>query len=494
MTSPERYLLTGARFLSGIHSPAGPGPHALSIAGGRILDLGPALRVAADLGQDYRHLDLSGLTVTPGLIDCHVHLAQTGLDLLGLDLRGTTSIGAVLEAISGSAGPYPVVRAWGFDPEELAEGCWPTLEQLDSLGRPVFLGHAEIHACMVNTAAARILNLAPATTPLLGRANSAARRRLGQLVEPHTRRAAIRLAAAAAAEAGITTLHALEGGELFGPEDLEAVLELAGSLPVELVIYPQLWEADRARAMGLDRLGGCLLLDGSPGVRTAAMYGGYVGEPGNRGHLYQSQERVDAMVRDAARADLQLALHASGERAIAQVLSAVERAGPFRLPPRIEHFEVPAPGQARQAADLGVVLSVQPAFDHFWSHEYIDVLGVRRGSRANPLASCLRAGAVLAGGSDSSVTPMDPLLGMHAALNHSRPQERLDVQQALDLFTAGAAVAGCTPDRGSLKPGLRADLTLLQGQLDRPREARVRGRFVGGIPDQSLADLLSVSG
>lgn len=432
---------------------------------------------------DYQLLDIPGVTVIPGLIDCHVHLTQTGLDLMSVDLRDCGSMEEVIHRLRSGPALGPVIQGVGFDPEDIPQGRWPSPEEMDDLPGPVILSHAEIHASMVNRECLRILGLEGPPRVLLGWENAGIRRRLSCILDDSLRKRGLDLVCQAALSRGVTTVHALEGGHLFGDADLDHMLEAAGHLPLETVIYPQVESPERAFQLGLGRMGGCLLLDGSPGVQTAALFEDYPGRPGYRGELYLTQEEVNGLVDRAHNLGLQISLHATGEAAIEQALQAFSRVGPAFPPHRLEHFEIPAPGQARRAAQAGVVLSVQPSFDLMWSREYLDTVGPVRGLRANPLASCLREGAHLAGGSDSGVTPLDPMLGIRAALSHSREEERLDLEEAFSLYTLWAAAAGGTLDRGRLRPGTRADLVFLEEdprESDRSLDLEILGTMVGG--------------
>ena len=121
-------------------------------------------------------------------------------------------------------------------------------------------------------------------------------------------------------------------------------------------------------------------------------------------------------------------------------------------------------GDFARAAELGVVLSMQPAFEWFWGGEnkmYASRLGARR-HLTNRLRTPLRQGLTLAGGSDSPITPLDPRLGIAAALNHPSAGERLSFPEAMALFTTGAATAVFAEEEyGTLAPGKWASFTVL---------------------------------
>jgi predicted amidohydrolase YtcJ len=160
-------------------------------------------------------------------------------------------------------------------------------------------------------------------------------------------------------------------------------------------------------------------------------------------------------------------MHAVGDAAVEQALSAYEAA--LSTYPcddhrhRIEHCEVIQEDQVRRAQRLGVALAIQPPFNHYWPHdEYYPTLGEERAWKADPVRSLMRPGLLVAGGSDSTVTPLGPLIGVHAAVNHSNPAERVSVQEGLELYTINAArIAFQEADRGSLEAGKLGDFVVL---------------------------------
>src|SRR5690606_546874 len=199
-----------------------------------------------------------------------------------------------------------------------------------------------------------------------------------------------------------------------------------------------------------------------------------------------------AYVEQAHAAGMQVALHTVGSAAIEQLLQAYENAlanYPRRdHRHRIEHFELPAPGQAERARQLGVLLALQPACNYFWPHdgEYPQLVGEERAGRVDPIRSVLDAGVEVAFGSDSPVTPMQPVLWMHAAVNHSNPRERIDAATALKLCSAaGARFAFEEADKGTLEAGKLADITILdrdplQVPASEIKDVHVLKTIVGG--------------
>jgi predicted amidohydrolase YtcJ len=220
-------------------------------------------------------------------------------------------------------------------------------------------------------------------------------------------------------------------------------------------------------------VGGCILLDGDFGPHTAALLEPYADQPDTRGTLYHSQEEIDAFVETAHRAGLQIAMHAVGDRASEQALNAYERA--LTSWPRtdhrhrIEHFEIYNETLVQRARRLDIHLAIQPPFNvYFGGHtRLIPILGQERAQRSDPVRSLIEAGLHVGGGSDSTVTPLQPLYGVYCAVSHSNPAERLDIERALQLYTLdNAALAFEEADKGSIEVGKLGDLVVL---ADDPR-------------------------
>jgi len=266
-------------------------------------------------------------------------------------------------------------------------------------------------------------------------------------------------------------------------------------LPLHVTLFLQEKNVYFTTRLGFEHLGGCILLDGSIGSYTAALDEDYEGHPGQRGVLYEKQREFTTFVEEAHEAGVQLAFHAIGPRAIQMVLSAYERAL-VRFPRhdhrhRIEHFELATDEQIARARDLGLVISMQPAFEQFWGGPdgmYASRLG-QRWRRTNRLRTILDTGIRISGGSDTNVTPPDPLLGIHGAVNHPNEAQRISVEQALRMFTIDAAYSGFNENRhGSISPGKEANFVVLDGDpftvpRERLREIQVlqtwyRGRAV----------------
>jgi predicted amidohydrolase YtcJ len=490
-------------------NPGQPRAEALAIHGGRIVAVG-AWDLVAPYLKAARVLDLAGQTVLPGFIDTHVHFLWTALSLAALDVSQAQNHAAlqviISQAVVGKA-PGGMVLGMGFTEYALDSAAFsPIINALDAVApdHPVYLIGVTGHASAVNTRALELLALSDSVPGVLrdarGRpngmlvdqANSLAAKRFSKAFGANARAdESLARAVEKALSVGLTTIHALEGGMTGKDEAVSEFLAAMPTFPLRFVLYYQTMDVDKVLKLSLPRIGGCILLDGDVGARTAALSEPYAGTQKSYGRLYHTQEEVNTFTLKAHRAGLQVAFHAVGDAAVEQALNAYEAA--VRAHPRadhrhrIEHCEVIREDQIQRAQRLGVALAIQPPFNHFWPHtDYVSSLGEKRAWKADPVRTLMRPGLLVAGGSDSTVTPLGPLIGVHAAVNHSNPAERVSVHEALQLYTINAArIAFQEHDRGSLEVGKLGDLVVLAGdpyQID-PREIEgisVEMTVVGG--------------
>jgi len=462
-----------------------PRAEALIVRDGRIDAVG-SWQELEPRAQGTRILDLDGRTVVPGLIDTHAHFLWTALSLAALDVSEANdheTLQAIVGQAVAEAPPGEPILGMGFTEYALdTERFSPIIYALDAAApeNPVCLIGVTGHASAVNTRGLELLAFDEGTpgimqdaggrpNGLLGdRANNEAFDRFGKHYGTEARAAEmVEEAIAKAHSVGITTLHALEGGSAGDTQSAEGFLDRIPSLPLRFVFYYQTMDVERVLQLDLPRIGGCILLDGDVGPRTAALSEPYVDDPECLGTLYHTQEEVDAFVLEAHQAGLQVAMHAVGDAAVEQALDAYQAA--LKAHPRddhrhrIEHCEVIREDQIERARCLGVALAIQPPFNHYWDHTtYYPSIGEERASRVDPVASLMRPGLLVAGGSDSTVTPLGPLIGVHAAVNHSLPHEQVGVQQALALYTINAArIAFEEGKKGSLEVGKLGDLVVL---------------------------------
>lgn len=459
-----------------------------------------------------QRVDLKGRTVVPGFVDAHAHFFQTGIDSVHIDLSGITTRRDLLERIRHQA-PKGGARFWifanRFEEDVLVDATALTRHDLDTVAadRPIWVNRIDYHSAVVNSMALKRLEIPPGTPGMVlgpdhrpngvlrSEAYLFAKARVARLYSLETKDRALKGAVQALLPHGITAVHALEGGRVFGDEGVQVLLQRMPSMPLDVTLFLQEKNVYMTTRLGFEHLGGCILIDGSIGSYTAALDQDYHGCPGVRGVLYEKARELAQFIEEAHRAGVQLAFHAIGPRAIDMVLDGYERAlkrhPRFDHRHRIEHFELATDEQIRRAADLGLVVSMQPSFEHFWGGPdgmYASRLG-DGWRQTNRLRTILDAGLVIAGGSDTNVTPPDPLLGIHAAVNHPNPAQRITAREALRMMTLDAAYGAFNEKRhGSIAAGKDANFVVLDADPltcaperlkdIRVRETHFRGRRV----------------
>jgi predicted amidohydrolase YtcJ len=432
-----------------------------------------------------RVVDLPGTTIVPGFIDTHVHLTSTGLSLANRDVATASSAAELLALARGRAASdlEPVVFLQGFDETRWDVPLLPTIEELDAItDRPLVIRRTDGHLAIVNSAALTFAQALDAPgcerdgegRPI-GTVTQEANRRVGRwAAETRSEHRIEELqleAAGVAASLGITTVHEMSMPGEDGFRDVQVLLSHRGRLPVDAIAVVATMDVPRAVELGLNAIGGDLATDGSIGARTAALFAPYEGGEGD-GVVYYHEDELAGFFHDGHGAGLQVGVHAIGDRAIEQVLSAWERVyhsldsrerRHFRARRhRIEHFECATAGQVERAAVLGLAASVQPAFDAAWGSPdglYERRLGPERAGRMNPFRTMLDRGLEVGAGSDAPVTPLDPWGAVFAMEQHHQPEQRLGRLEAIRVHTAGSArLAHQEEKKGVLEPGAHADL------------------------------------
>jgi predicted amidohydrolase YtcJ len=478
--------------------PDRPTAEALAVRDGRITAIG-SWEDVAPYAVGLPVLDLAGQAVVPGFIDTHAHFLWTALSLAALDVSEAQDHPSLQSIVRRAATDTPLgelILGMGFSEYALdTDRFSPIIEALDAAApdHPVYLIGITGHTSAINSQALALL--APSKDVpgvmqgadgqpnglLADEANGLALERFADFASAAGSAAeTVTQAAQKAVSVGLTTVHALEGGSASEDDAVSKFLEAVPGLPLRFVLYYQTMDVEKVTALGLPRIGGCILLDGDVGPRTAALSQPYVDDPECYGTLYHTQSEIDAFVLEAHRAGLQVALHAVGDAAVEQALNAYE-AALIAYPRsdhrhRIEHCEIIREEQIQRAQRLGVALAIQPPFNHYWPHtDYFPSVGKERAMSADPVRKLMRPGLLVAGGSDSTVTPLGPLIGVHAAVNHSNPAERVSIQEGLELYTINAArIAFEERDKGSLEVGKLGDFVVLDENPFEVDPARIK--------------------
>ncbi|MYR84185.1 amidohydrolase family protein [Streptomyces sp. SID685] len=460
-----------------VHSPADPFATAMVVEAGHIAWVGS--EGAADAFADGvgEVIDLDGALVTPAFTDAHVHTTATGLALTGLDLSAAPSLAAALDLVREFAAARPgdrVLLGHGWDAARWPGGRPPTRAELDEAtgGRPLYLSRIDVHSAVVTTALLDMVggDLPRTDAPLTRDAHHAVRKAAFAAITPAQRAEAQRTALTHAASLGIGSVHECGGPQISSEDDFTGLLELAATLPGPRVLgYWAERDVDKARELGAIGAAGDLFADGALGSHTACLHEPYA-DADHTGTAYLDTDTIAAHVIACTEAGLQAGFHAIGDAAVSSVVdgvrAAAEKVGLARIRAarhRVEHAEMLTPETVAGFAELGLIASVQPAFDALWGGAdgmYARRLGAERARTLNPYAALLRSGVPLAFGSDSPVTPLDPWGTVRAAAFHHTPEHRVSVRAAFTAHTRGGWRAIGRDDAGVLVPGAPADFAV----------------------------------
>ena len=462
--------------------PRMPQAEALVVKGGKILLLGnnEEARRAMPLGAEI--IDCKGNSVFPGFFDTHVHLTFTGLNITTLKLEKASDKKELLDLLlAREAGLAPGLwlHATGYDETKYPDRSLPTMKELDELfgSRPVLLERVDAHQICVNSAAFVALGLSIGEQGVeldekgdpIGivkdPANGRAHKKFSEdLITDEMRREFLKNACHESLKMGTTSLSALEGGALFCDDDVDVFLDMQDKLPLNTVLYHQTLDVNKVIAEGQKQIGGCIVLDGSLGSHTAALFDDYSDLKGCKGNLYYSQDIIDDFVLEAHEKGLQVSMHNIGDRATERLLTAFERACSKYPRPnhrhRFEHFSMATDDQAKRAAALGCCLAMQPSY--VVGDEMIRTrVGEERMKRSLRFKTFMDMGLKVGGGSDAPVTPVSPFHGIACCIEHFLPEERLGFWDAARMFTADAAFLTFEEGaRGSLSPGKTGDIVV----------------------------------
>lgn len=490
-----------------------PTADAVAVKDGTIVMVGSESEISRIVGKNTLIVDLHGRTVVPGLIDAHAHMLALVNPLPWLDLRDVASIAEIQRRLREKVeetGKGKWILGRGWDQEKLEEKRYPTRWDLDEVSpdNPVLLSRVCGHVGVANSRALKVSkidkNATLSRSDLVARDSETreptgvlfeeARDLLWNLPEPsqHDLLRACASACAQAAGYGLTGVHWFA----YKPEEVRALQQLhkLGELPIRINLVVHVDDFDEFAAGAIEgeslRLK-CIkiLTDGSLGARTAALEESYSDEPSTRGTLNYSLEKLKRMVEKIDRAGFQVSVHAIGDLAVDETLKAFEALGSRAVKEkrhRVEHASVLNPTLIRRVAKLELLACVQPHFvvSDSWLR---DRLGEERARWAYPFKSLMMANVLLAGSSDAPAEPINPLLGIWAAVTRkSFPQERISVEEALRAYTINAAYFSFEESlKGSIEIGKLADFTVLSEnplkiEPDRIKDVRVEMTVVGG--------------
>ena len=447
-------------------------------------------------GEDYKKyaeqavkiIDAKGATVLPGFIDSHFHVVQAAINLKSLDLSQAKSYSDIGRLISAARDSFPrtPIRGIRLDEQQLKENKLPTRMVLDKYcnDAPVFINSVEYQKSVLNTYAMLYYKI-PFTLEgidfdenqmptgiITHQANAILRENVLRNIPNERRMDAVESLIKNIIKKGITTVNAMEGGRLYSDKDAEFIYENFDQFQIDIALFYQTMDINKVKEMNLGRIGGSFYIDGTFGARTAALSFDYADCPGSKGGLNFTQEELNEFVLECYLNKMQLALYTIGDRAIEQAITAheyaIEKTGISGLRHRLEHVELPNGSQIKRAKKLGLIFSMTPTYEYLWGGP--DKLnGNRLGEHykdTSPLHEIISEGVIICGGSDCDVTQADPILGIYSAVNHPVEKHRINVYEAIKMFTVNGAYAIFEEDKkGTLETEKLADIVILDQDI-----------------------------
>jgi len=466
-------------------NPQQPRAEGLAVLDGKIVAVGHADEIERWVSQRTRRLDASGRLVLPGFIDAHTHFVSAGRNLLSIDLRNCVNEQEFRDKLKTYVATLPAGR-WiiggNWDHERSFGGVLPTRQMIDGItpNNPVAISRTDGHMLLANSLALKLAKInidtrAPSGGVLVkdrrtgeptGILKDAAMDLIGAVIpDPSSEELDEALDAAMknATERGVTSIHDMLAWQDWGA--YERALK-NDKLPVRVRAYFAIstWQqvdSLRDSTMSNDwlRVGGLKgFVDGSLGSSTALMCAPFSDDSTNSGTFVSDWFPDGVMKQRVKSADslgLQIAVHAIGDSANKVMLSIYQKVaqenGAKDRRFRVEHAQHLRPQDVSRFAQLGVIPSMQAYHcidDGRWAENR---LGPERSKTTYAFRSLLDAGATLAFGSDWGVAPLDPLLGIYAAVTRSTldgahpdgwvPEQKITVEEAVRCYTVNNAYA-----------------------------------------------------
>lgn len=479
--------------------------------GGKIIAIGNK----EDLEQSYQNeitevQNLENNTLLPGFVDSHMHLIGHGEKLIKLDLSAFKSKFDLLQAVQEYSktipkGEWIIGEGWN---ENLWDSPQPVVrKELDEVApeHPVMLRRVCRHAISVNSNALQLASVTEDTTPPsggviekdeTGKLNGLLKEQAQELIQhaiPEVSEDYLRNAMGAAIkdahQLGLTGGHTEDlnyyGGFERTYQTFKSVIE-EENIPFRAHLLVHHEVSENFHTSGGEYLKGNewiefgaikIFADGALGGRTALLSHPYADDPSTSGVAIYSQEELNCIVKKARDLSMPIAVHAIGDLAFEMTLNAIELY-PLRGNgrDRLIHAQILREELIERAKKLPLILDIQPRFlasDFPW---VIDRVGEEHMKYCYAWKTLLKAEIPCAGGSDAPIEPLNPLLGIHAAVTRTNSDdsertaynmdEALSMYEAVCLFTKGSAIASCHEhDRGMLQPGFIADFTILTDDI-----------------------------
>jgi predicted amidohydrolase YtcJ len=490
--------------------PTQPWAKAVACENGTVKAVGLDHEILPLAGSETEIINAEEKLVLPGFVDSHVHFLDYAIRRKQVSLFGVTDIAEVKRRLRQAVADFDTqsglwVQGWGWD--ELLWEEPPTAALLDELAPdvPVVLARMDMHTWWVNSAVLKLAGITHETpdppdarierdgsgqpTGILREWNAL------DMVRSHipqptadVLRPWLVAAIAEVHRLGLTGIHDQrvegEGRESF---KLWQSLRRQGELKLRVHMNIVADFLPEAMALGLQPGFGDDYLwvghvksfaDGTLGSQTAWMLRPFEGS-NNTGIVVTTPERLTTLAARAAEAGFSLSVHAIGDRAVREVAAVMSEFPPQsaagQLPHRIEHVQTIHPDDLGELARHNIYAAVQPV--HLQSDwRTVDKIWGQRGRYTYAFRSLLEQGTAVAFGSDAPVAPIDPLLGIQAALTRQDteqlpqggwyPEETIKLEDAIAAYTiVPARLSGKAHQQGSISPGKWADMIVLDRNL-----------------------------
>ncbi len=508
-----------------------PRAEALAVIGDRIVAVGSSAEIDLWRGPQTKVINAGRKLVLPGFNDAHVHFIQGGAQLDQVQLTDAASPQEFAKRIAAQVAKTPKgewILGGRWDETKWPKPELPTKELVDAEtgATPIFVERYDGHEALANSAAMKLAGVNAKTADVPGGVivrdasgnptgifKDAAQELINKAIPPMSHEQRIRVARRAlehAASLGVTSVQHMN------PEfaEVAAYSELAekGELTTRIYAVPMETDWRDQAKVGIRRAWGSSYLrlgavkgyaDGSLGSRTAYMFEPFADDPGNTGLLSDEMHPPSAMrerLMEADAAGLQLRVHAIGDRAISMMLDIfgdIEKEHGYHDQRfAIEHAQHMAQKDFERFAKLHVIASMQPYHaidDGRWAEKR---LGHDRARYSYAWRSFLDHGVTLAFGTDWPVAPLDPMLGLYAAVTRATldgknpggwiPEEKITLPEAVEAYTMSSAFAEFQEhEKGSITPGKLADMVILSDNIfdlkpETIRNAKVETTIVGG--------------
>ena len=493
-----------------------PRAQAIAVSKDRIVFVGSNADAQKFVGPKTRVVDLRGNTVVPGLADAHQHLIGVGMREMTLNLEGTTSLEDFLAKVKArvdQAKPGEWITGRGWIETHWKPPVFPTRADLDKVApnNPVFLGRADGHGAVANSAALKIAGVDKNTANpfggeiskdkqtgepngmLLDSAQGLVGRRVPPVSPADVERAVV-LGVKRNIELGWTQIHDAGGSY----NDVEIFKKLYAAGTIKLRIYKAVHGPSQSATRLLNEgatIGAYdnrftfrtikVVSDGALGSRGAALAAPYSDATDTSGFLTVKAEELRPMLIDALRKGIQVETHAIGDLANRFILDEYEAAlkavpvGERKISDprwRVEHAQIVNPVDIPRFAKLGIIPSMQPSHAIGDLHFAPSRVGIERLKGSYAWESFIKTGVVIAGGSDAPVERGEPMIEFYAAVARKdqkgftgegwHPEEAVSRADALKMFTLWPAHAAFEEKlRGSIEVGKLADLTILSADI-----------------------------